>query len=277
GYIGWIENLDGQNPPKWAAPRYLESNGQPIRILAGENGSIQGPAEAKWGYTTLSVNDWDQDGKLDIVANSIWGKVVWFRNSGTPQEPNLESAQPVHVTWDDSPSYPSWNWWKPAPHELVTQWRTTPFAIDLNDDTLIDLVMLDHEGYLAWFPRERLTDDQLTLRPGRRVFLDADTSSPLQLNSQRAGRSGRRKFTLVDWDQDGDLDLLANAQNVELWENTSGNAPLPWHFKNQGLLGEATLAGHTTSPTTVDWNHDGIPELLVGAEDGYLYYLPREP
>ena len=35
------------------------------------------------------------------------------------------------------------------------------------------------------------------------------------------------------------------------------------------------LTGHDTSPTTVDWNKDGVPELLLGAEDGHFYYLPR--
>jgi len=61
GYIGFIKNLGG-TPPRWAAPKYLEVAGKPIRITAGANGSIQGPAEAKWGYTTLSVADWDGDG-----------------------------------------------------------------------------------------------------------------------------------------------------------------------------------------------------------------------
>jgi len=36
------------------------------------------------------------------------------------------------------------------------------------------------------------------------------------------------------------------------------------------------LAGHTSSPTVVDWNQDGVPELLVGAEDGYLYHMQRD-
>src|SRR5690606_24292769 len=31
--------------------------------------------------------------------------------------------------------------------------------------------------------------------------------------------------------------------------------------------------GHTTSPTIVDWNEDGVPDLLLGAEDGHFYYL----
>ena len=63
GYISFIENLgmNGQTP-KWAAPKLLESEGKVIRIQAGDNGSIQGPAEAKWGYTTVAVADWDGDG-----------------------------------------------------------------------------------------------------------------------------------------------------------------------------------------------------------------------
>lgn len=52
GHIAWIENLDGRSPPRWVAPRKLEAAGRTIRIQAGPNGSIQGPCEAKWGYTT---------------------------------------------------------------------------------------------------------------------------------------------------------------------------------------------------------------------------------
>ena len=59
GYIGFIENLGNGDSPKWAKPVYLEADGKTILIQAGENGSIQGPAERKWGYTTLSVVDWD--------------------------------------------------------------------------------------------------------------------------------------------------------------------------------------------------------------------------
>src|SRR6185369_1885230 len=82
GYLVFFENLSGPNvaEPRWAAPRRLEVDGQPFRIMAGPNGSIQGPAEAKWGYTTLNVADWDGDGLLDIVLNSILGDVTWLKN-----------------------------------------------------------------------------------------------------------------------------------------------------------------------------------------------------
>ena len=273
GYVGFVENLDGGDPPSWAAPVLLQANGKAIRIMAGPNGSIQGPCEAKWGYSTLSVADWDHDGLLDLVVNSILGTVVWFRNTGSAQAPAFADGCPVEVDWPGPPPKPSWRWRHPGPCELSTQWRTTPVVADVTGDGLNDLAMLDHEGYLALFERVR-RGDRLTLLPGKRLFMD-HRGQPLRLNAGEAGRSGRRKLCLADWNQDGRLDLLANSRSVDYLENVSQEAG-GFTFVNRGRLGERILAGHTTSPTTVDWNADGTPDLLVGAEDGHFYLLRHE-
>ena len=67
GFVAFIENLSGKGveQPKWAAPVKLTAAGKVIRTMAGPNGSIQGPCEAKWGYTTQTVADWDKDGRPD--------------------------------------------------------------------------------------------------------------------------------------------------------------------------------------------------------------------
>jgi hypothetical protein len=44
-------------------------------------------------------------------------------------------------------------------------------------------------------------------------------------------------------------------------------------FEDMGEVDSKKLAGHTTSPTIVDWDKNGIPDLLVGAEDGFFYYM----
>ena len=275
GYIGFIENLDGSENPDFKEPVYLEADGEIIRIMAGESGSIQGPAERKWGYTTLTVADWDGDGLKDIVLNSIFGKVEWYRNIGTKTAPKLTKMGGVKVAWDKSGiPKPKWNWWNPEKDELATQWRTTPYAIDWNKDGLMDLVMLDHEGYLAFFERFKKRG-KLYLKPGQRIFKNADGTigtDLLRLTEREAGGSGRRKIEFTDWDGDGDLDLLANSENIEWYENvgeTNGNTI----FKKRGNLVNTKLAGHTTSPTVVDWDKDGKPNLLIGAEDGHFYFL----
>jgi len=284
GNIGFIENLDGGNPPKWAAPVLLKAGGETIHIQAGSNGSIQGPAEAKWGYTVLNVADWNHDGLLDLLVNDIKGKVTWYQNIGSKGHPQLAPAQPVRVAWKGKPPKPAWNWWDPQPTELVTQWRTTPCVVDWDKDGLLDLVMLDHEGYLAFFKRVKQGQD-LVLLPGQRIFKGGvfngrqqpggrSDDGLLRLNNGTAGGSGRRKFCFADWDGDGDLDLLVNSANINFLENV-GTTNGMTTFVDLGPLDNRTLAGHTTCPTVVDWNRDGIPDLLTGAEDGHFYYVPN--
>ena len=270
GYIGYIENIGNGEFPKWNEPVYLKADDEIIRIQAGYNGSIQGPCEAKWGYTTLSVGDWNFDGLNDIVVNSIWGKIVWYENIGDIHNPRLAQAKPVKIKWKDESLKPNWFWWNPEKDNFVTQWRTTPFVIDWNSDGLLDLVMLDHEGFLAFFERIKLDDDSYIL-PGQKIFYN-EHGEELQLNPRIAGKSGRRKFTFSDWDLDGKIDLLVNGKNVNFFKNIS-ETENKVVLKDMGMVSEKIIAGHSTSPTIVNWDKNDIPDLLIGAEDGYLYFL----
>ena len=96
----------------------------------------------------------------------------------------------------------------------------------------------------------------------------------LRLNTESYGASGRRKICLADWDGDGDLDILVNSINVSLLENKGVREGMVI-LEDRGPLAGLRLAGHTTSPTVVDWNGNGIPDLLIGAEDGFIYYASR--
>ncbi|MEZ5106586.1 MAG: VCBS repeat-containing protein [Draconibacterium sp.] len=285
GYIGFIENVGNGEFPKWAKPVYLEADGKTILILAGENGSIQGPVERKWGYTTLSVVDWNGDGLLDIVYNSIWGKIEWFENIGKQGKPKLAASKPVEVEWPGKNPKPAWNWWNPEGKNLVTQWRTTPLGYDWNNDGLMDLIMLDHEGYLCFWERYK-ENGALKLKPGKRIFtgesqtgfsdkFENDKDGLLRLNTKTAGGSGRRKLCIVDWDNDGKLDILVNTENINFLRNKGERNGLTI-LEDMGPLSSVRLAGHSTSPTIVDWDKNGVPDLLIGAEDGHFYFLKNK-
>ncbi|MCI0701059.1 MAG: VCBS repeat-containing protein [Planctomycetia bacterium] len=274
GYIEFFENLSGPRvaEPKWAAPKRLEVDGRAFRIMAGNNGSIQGPAEAKWGYTTFSVSDWDADGLPDIVLNSILGEVVWLKNIGKRSELKLAAPKPIEVEWTKEKPQPelAWGWRKPKGRALLTQWRTTPVVFDFNRDGLADLAMLDTEGYLAFFERVK-REGKLVLLPPRRAFVN-EAVKPLRLNAGVAGRSGRRKLCVVDWNGDGKFDFLLNSANADLLQQVSeknGN----WVFKNAGTLAKQNIEGHDVSPSVTDFDGDGVPDFLGGAEDGRFYFL----
>lgn len=272
GHIAVIENLSGPGVehPKFAAPKLLEIDGKAIRIMAGPNGSIQGPAEAKWGYTTLTVADWDGDNLPDLVVNSILGRVVWYKNVGTRQAPKLAPAQPVEVEWEGAQPHLAWGWLRPEGRGLLTQWRTTPLAVDWNRDGLCDLVMLDQEGYLSYFERAK-RDGKLVLLAPKRVMCD-EKGAPLRLNAGIAGKSGRRKLCVVDWDGDGKSDLLLNSSSANLLRQVDARDG-KWFFKDEGPLVKQNIEGHDVNPAVVDWNGDNVPDFLGGAEDGRLYYL----
>ncbi len=302
GYVFFFENLSGPGVenPRWATPVALASEPDdalleaakalipetaglvetrrdgtsPIRITAGPNGSIQGPAEPKWGYTTLSVADWDGDGLKDVVLNSILGNVFWYKNLGEKGAPKLAQPRAIEVAWEGEPPRLAWGWRKPKGNELLTQWRTTPVALDWNGDGATDLAMLDAEGYLALYERFKATDEKgettLKLAPPKRVFVDG-AGKPLRLNSGRAGASGRRKICFADYNGDGKLDLLANGSNADLYLQTKAEQGL-YYFVSAGEIDARPIKGHSSSPTTVDFNGDGVPDPLVGAEDGRFYY-----
>ncbi len=259
GYLEWFHwTRDG-----YREGRNLSIMNVPFRIMAGYNGSVQGPAEEKWGYTVPVLGDITGDGKLDIVYNSIIGRIEYVQVADT--RGSISAPQRVEVAWPEGPKYPAWNWWKPGPTDLVVEWRTRPQVIDWDRDGNNDLVLVDHEGYLAWF---RSLGGPM-LEPGQRIFKGED-GQPLRLNDGEGGKSGRSKIHLVDWDDDGDFDLIRNTQNAGWFENT-GNETFVW----RGDFPGRRLAGHTTAPQVIDWNGDGKLDLIVGAEDGHIYCYHR--
>ena len=257
GNIAVFANLDGKGT-RWSAPSLIEADGKPFRILAGPNGSIQGPAEAKWGYSTLSISDWDADGRDDIIVNGIWPKLTLLRNT-----PSGFTEQALPFWSEETP--PAFYWWQTKAENLQSQWRTTPFATDFDEDGLLDLVILDQEGYLTC---------QSRARQETRIFIDEDNQA-IRLAKQTAGRSGRYKIDVVDWDGDGRTDILVNSENATWYRNCEdrhGKIVL----KKIGNLARRNVAGHTSSPTTCDFDRNGKPDLLVGAENGRIYYIKHE-
>lgn len=160
--------------------------------------------------------------------------------------------------------------------------------VDWDDDGWLDLVMLDPAGYLALYTR-RPTPQGWMLDPPQRLFHSLDYRAmdarhrivdpqpgPLQLNQGRAGASGRRKLAVVDWDGDGQRDILVNSTSAH-WLRNERQEDHNIYLRDLGPLSERDVQGHSTSPSTVDFDGDGRPELILGAEDGRIYYQGRLP
>ena len=294
GFVEWLENLSGPGveEPKWAAPRRLSAKParghpvpshvslDPICIRAGENGSIQSPQEQTWGYLCISAGDWDGDGLVDLMFGDIRGEIHWFRNVGTRMRPQLAGPIDVEAEWPGGvqPEL-AWGWMKPSkmenPKAILTQWRCTPAMVDWNRDGLMDLVLVDVEGYLCLWRRARRADGALVLMPPERVLLNANTGKPLRPNPEAKGKSGRRRIAIADWDGDGKLDIFVSAQNAFWWRQVADDGGT-WSFQNMGEVATDILQWHEASPAIVDFNADGIPDIVVTGEDGFFNYF-RNP
>jgi hypothetical protein len=217
------------------------------------------------------VGDWDDDGLKDIIINSILGRILWYKNIGDKNNPKLAAPKTVEVEWKEDNLKPFWYWWNPEGKNLVTQWRITPIMYDWNNDGLMDLIMLDHEGYLSFFERVD-QEGELKLLPGKRIFYN-ESGEQMRLNGSARGGSGRRKLTIVDWDLDGKPDFFINdKKNVSFYKNISSKG-VKVALRNMGSVSDHVISSHSTSPAIVDWDKNGIPDLLTGAEDGHFYFL----
>ena len=47
-----------------------------------------------------TFTDWDGDGDIDIIVNSITGRIVWFENIGTVTSPQLTQPKAIEVEWE---------------------------------------------------------------------------------------------------------------------------------------------------------------------------------
>ena len=271
GYIAFIENLSGPGVarPKWAEPKLMSAGGKTIRTMAGMTGSPQGPAERKWGYSGVSVADWDGDGILDVMSNDINGDVLVYRGRRKGSL-DLMPAEHVEVEWSGPQPLQKWEWRGDPGKALRAPWRVAVEMVDWNRDGLPDLMTLDHEGYLCLYPRAERNGRRILLPP-QRIFCDAD-GKPLRLNPREGGASGRRRFCTCDWNGDGLRDFILDGYNGTPYLQV-GEKDGKFLFRNWNSLGGKRLAGHTCAPCVVDFDGNGIDDYVGAAEDGFFYYL----
>ncbi len=236
-YILYFENAGSNQLPVFLGPEEMEAGGRTIELIAGPDGSVQGSKEAYWGYNNPEVVDWDGDGDLDLVVSGIRGDHTYFENVGTAESPVLAEGVKLTIDWEGSPARPPWLPYWANDEDLITVWRSRPEALDWNGDGLVDYVCLDHLGELALYERFE-EEGELKLKPGENIFSWDQGTSRLRIWSRKVdatgGQSGRTVINMVDWDGDGDRDLIADCMNARLYENVADDsAP---HFVDRGDL-----------------------------------------
>jgi hypothetical protein len=213
--------------------------------------------------------DWDEDGKVDLLAGDTDGFVWLFRNTTGPLAPIF--ASPVRLT---------------AGGRILRVYGEEPEAraagyarvdvTDWNDDRRKDLLVADGRGWLFLFLNQG-TNAAPVLGPGRRV----------RANGQPIDGTSRGSVLVRDWDGDGRKDVIfamvgEGPSATYDWPPRSG--PRTTHrgllyYRNVGTSAAPELTGpkwikagpdaveiDVVRPNLgdyVDWDGDGKKDLIA--------------
>ncbi len=234
--------------PRFSSFTNLQAGGSAIYVAGSGCG-----APAPW------VCDYDGDGRRDLLVGSgSDGRVLFYRNVNTDTQPLLAPGTALLL----------------GAGSLSVGSRATPYVCDWDSDGLDDLLCGDGNGLVHFFKNVGTTQGPVYTND---VLLQAGGTT-LSLGIRSAVR-------VADWDGDGIKDLIVSASGYAGWCRNVGSktapvlaapvalqAPVP-----SGGLANITTGGRMRLEV-VDWNHDGVLDLLIGNWDGTIllhegYYL----
>jgi hypothetical protein len=273
GFVLFFENRGSNDEPKFLPATRVEAGGQAIQVQAGYSGSLQGLQEARWGYLSPNVIDWNGDSLPDIITGDITGDYRIYLNRGTKTEPKLDAAHPIYCDGID----------------LHGMWRCRPAVAKIGERMALAIVDGEDHFHLYW----RI--DDFNVEDGGKLKL-AD-GKPIGTSGGVGGMSGRCKLDLFDWNQDGHLDFVIGTGRVVSIPDRETGYPMPTIGKktlgtpllmlNQGdntfarpvvfrdSEGKVIQPGgaHETGAVGTMLGKDG-PNLLICNEAGRLFLLP---
>jgi hypothetical protein len=217
------------------------------------------------GNNSGCITDWNNDGLHDVVYGTSSGYLIVAENTGTKENPAFQrrrllydtTGKPIDVGYDS------------CPH--VTDW---------NGDGRKDLLVGAEKGCILYYENRRTDRQPLLAFSG---FLEVDRKmleTPNWPIAELAGKEPGEVYPqdylaipcAVDWDGDGDLDLLAGGfvtgmvfyyENVERQDD---GTPL---LRARGLLeadGKPIDTAWAAAPVAVDIDSDGDLDLICGAK-----------
>jgi len=259
GSIVYFENAGTNDRPVYMERGYLHADGQPILFP----GDPREPNGEHWGYSTMTFLDWDDDGDYDLMATERMGYTNYYENVGSKTKPRLTFSGRLKL--EDGTA-------------VLPNPRVKPGFYDWNGDGLDDIIMSEKTSLALSIYYNAGAEDRLTFK--KHVIMNGPDGKPVFREPYRG--SGRARFVPVDWDGDGDKDLITADHVANAWpryfENV-GTATKPQFVEKDGPKVKDhhmwVAVGHATCPAPIDWDGDGRPDIILGGEDGLIRYYNR--
>lgn len=144
-------------------------------IMAGGSGIDIG------SYSVPYMDDWNEDGRPDLLIGSHDGRIWLYINDGTPNAPHFTSAAYVQENGST----------------MDVGDRAAPCVADLDGDGLRDLIVGEIYGKVRFYRNQG--------SPGNPLFSGYEV---LRTSGTDIAAISSARPDAVDWDNDGDVDLV---------------------------------------------------------------------
>ncbi|MFX0094852.1 MAG: FG-GAP repeat domain-containing protein [Candidatus Hodarchaeota archaeon] len=204
-------------------------------------------------YSSPAVIDWDQDGADDLIVGEGPGQIYLFKNYGTNTNYSFYS-EGEFLTYSNGT-------------KLEVAGYSTPSVADWNSDGLVDLIVGSQLGKIYLFQNEGNSSHPLF---NTRTLLIGEFENYTRWTAPH----------IVDWNGDSILDLLVgNFQGEFLYFENNGTATQP-SLSTPAVLKSSEInapldVGFHSHPFCVDWDEDGLIDLISGDDRGSLTWYKR--
>ena len=225
----------------------------------------EGNVSAPIGNVRGTAIDWNEDGLADILYGTAGGNLVLLRNTGTATNPEFKIREvlydvdgvPIDVGFDANPHVTDWN--GDGKKDVLVGAERACIIYFQNVGTNAE-PSLKYGGFV-------LSDDTMLQTPNWPIA---------ELEGQEPGTVYKSDYVatpyVVDWDNDGDPDLLAGGfvtGQIFVFENVGKKEDGTPKLTARGALeadGKPIDTVWAANPVAVDIDNDGDLDLLSGGK-----------
>lgn len=152
-------------------------------------------------YSKINIADCNDDGLPDLLVGHD-RDIIFYKNIGTRKAPELAAPVKVEIPEGNFPM------------------RSSPLVVDWNGDGVKDLMTGAESGNIRFYHNAGTNADPV-LAKGVEIILTA---------GEGFDKSYRRRIDVVDWNNDGKLDILAGEYHSDTKEGKRVSTGNVWLF-----------------------------------------------